>query len=65
MTQVLIRLDDEEAPYVEKQKLADRCSRAAFVRRCVRFARDNGLDLSAGQAKETAAAIEEARARRS
>lgn len=45
MRQILIRPAPDEEAYISEQSTSVPMSRAAFVCKCVRYARDNGLDL--------------------
>ena len=56
-TRLQIQLDADDLDWVDKQCLGHDRKRPYVVARAIRFARDNGLDLSAGAARETAAAM--------
>ena len=56
-TRFMIQLDEEDSAWVDAQCAAADRSRPYVISKAIRLAKANGLDLSSGQARETAKAF--------
>ena len=61
-TRLMIQLDDTDLEWIDGQCKAYDRKRPYVVARAIRLAREGGLDLSAGAARETAEALGQWRA---
>ena len=61
-TRLQIQLDADDLDWVDKQCLGHDRKRPYVIARAIRYAREGGLDLSAGAARETAEALGQWRA---
>ena len=59
---ISVSIDAEDTTYIEEAMVQYDRGASYVVSRALKFARDNGLDLSSGHARETAAAIKKAKA---